>query len=135
MRSRDRILVAYAALVIAVVRVALLILPFATVRHLAVSVPGPSHADRRAIVRVPRAVRTAARRLPGARCLAQALAAQILLRRAGVQAEVRVGLARGRDGRVEGHAWVEHGGRVLIGGRDTDRFTLVAALAEERGAP
>lgn len=56
-------------------------------------------------------------------CLPQALALWILLRRHGHAGQLRVGVAReGADG-FEAHAWVEHGGQVLIGGEESpDRY-------------
>jgi hypothetical protein len=45
-------------------------------------------------------------------CLPRALTLQWLLKRHGVEAELRVGL-RNRAGRLESHAWVESGGLQL----------------------
>ena len=45
-------------------------------------------------------------------CLEQALVLCWLLRRRGIEAEMRMG-ARKDDGRFEAHAWVEFGGTVL----------------------
>ena len=71
------------------------------------------------------AVRVAARRVPKASCLTQAVALESLLADAGMRAEVRIGVARGADGSFEAHAWVEHDGRVLIGGvPDMERFSV-----------
>jgi hypothetical protein len=60
-----------------------------------------------------RLVRAAARRLAGAdSCLPEALVLWALLRRHGIDADLRLGV-RKRDGRLEAHAWVERGGRAL----------------------
>lgn len=58
-----------------------------------------------------------AARLTAATCLVQALAADVMLRRRGVESEVRFGIRSGRHGTVpiEGHAWVEWEGRVAVG--------------------
>ena len=72
------------------------------------------------------AVRATARRVPKASCLTQAVALESLLADAGVHAEVRIGVARRADGSFEAHAWVEHGGRILIGGvPGMERFAVM----------
>jgi hypothetical protein len=77
------------------------------------------------------AVRTAARRVPFASCLTQALALDALLTEVDLEASVVIGVARRPDGSFEAHAWVEHEGRVLIGGvPDLERFSVLP-----RGAP
>jgi hypothetical protein len=83
--------------------------------------------------RVAWAVNVASRSVPrGVTCLTRGLAAQGLLRRAGVPARLCIGVARGRQGRLEGHAWVESDGRIVIGGAERDRYTLVAVLDGQR---
>jgi hypothetical protein len=66
--------------------------------------------------RVRWAVARAARPVPGATCLTQALAAQVLLARAGHASSLRMG-ARRRNGVLEAHAWLEDGERVVYGAR------------------
>lgn len=63
------------------------------------------------------AVRQAARAVPFAHCLTQALATQYLLARQGDMAVIRVGMMAD-DGALDAHAWVVHDGHVLIGGND-----------------
>ena len=80
------------------------------------------------------AVRAAARRVPHASCLTQALALDALLARAGHRGEVRLGVARRSDGSFEAHAWVEYEGRILIGGLpDLDRFAVLPSGAAPWG--
>jgi hypothetical protein len=71
---------------------------------------------------------SAARFVPGATCLPQALAAEAILRRQGHPADLRLGVKRGDDG-VEAHAWVESYGRVIVGEGDgaLDRFEPLEA--------
>jgi hypothetical protein len=68
-------------------------------------------ADERALVSgVVTAVRRAERYGPVAgTCLSRSLALRYLLARAGVATDLRFGGHR-RDGRFEGHAWLEHDG-------------------------
>jgi hypothetical protein len=70
-------------------------------------------------------VETTARLIPGATCLTQALAAEVLLRRAGEDPGIRFGVAVG-EGDFEAHAWLELHGRILVGERGVERFTPLA---------
>jgi hypothetical protein len=65
------------------------------------------------------AVSAVARRVPGARCLAWALALRGLLRQAGVAAELQIGVAVGSHaGALKAHAWLVCDGRTLSWGDD-----------------
>jgi len=90
------------------------------------------------------AVTRAARFVPGASCLTQALSLQVLLARRGLHSRLCIGVRKGAASAFEAHAWVERGGRVLIGGEDTarsqssgrDKWTPLTAwdLCAEAGA-
>ena len=59
-------------------------------------------------------------------CLTRSLALQALLRRQGIEADLRIGVRR-EDGLLHAHAWVEHAG-VPVGEReDVDRTFLPLA--------
>jgi hypothetical protein len=94
-----------------------------------------SAADRRpgteTVRLLARSVERAARVLPGSTCLAQSLTARWLIHRAGGTAELRFGVAAGRD-RPRAHAWLEADGEVLL---DTDRGRGYAPLARSQRAP
>jgi len=60
------------------------------------------------------AVRSAARLVPGASCLTQALAARVLLEQGGHSSRLHIGVSR-EHGDFEAHAWVEHDGSIIIG--------------------
>lgn len=66
--------------------------------------------------RILMAVEVVSRHLLGEKpCLTQALVAQCLLRRTGYETTLRIGVSK--DERVfRAHAWLEQGGRVVIGG-------------------
>ncbi|MEE8469670.1 MAG: lasso peptide biosynthesis B2 protein, partial [Planctomycetota bacterium] len=55
--------------------------------------------------RVRWAVNAASRLLPGTRCLAQALAGQVLLARRGVPTSLRIGVERSSEA-MSAHAWL-----------------------------
>jgi hypothetical protein len=78
------------------------------------------------------AVTVAARRVPAATCLTQALAGMLLLARHGHAAELRVGVARGDDGALRAHAWVDSGGRTILGGAESSDFTPFPPVALPR---
>jgi len=65
---------------------------------------------------VAQAIERARKGVPGVyKCLPQAYAGYLLLRRYGYDSSIQVGVSRDAKGAVEAHAWVELDGRVLIG--------------------
>ena len=115
------------------VRIGLWILPFQRLRTLIeveVALRGPSGCDEAGVQKITVAVTRMSRYVPAATCLAQAMVAQRLLHEAGQPAELRIGVARSQTGKFEAHAWVEAGGRVVIGASHTDltRFTVLRAV-------
>ena len=131
--ARERSLVRTAAALLCLARAAIWILPFRYVK---------SGADRLSRARRARgefseidvgwAIRVAGRSVPGARCLAQALAAQVLLSWLGYANRLHIGVAL--EGQFEAHAWVECNGMVVVGGaEEVTRYTpiLVANTPQE----
>ncbi len=116
-RGERRLLLQVFMLVIGM-RLGLDWLPFRHVRALVTFAGRPSRppGSGPSIERVAAAVTIVSRYVPRATCLTQALAAELLLRRAGYPVYLRLGAARGPDERFEAHAWVECDGRVVIGG-------------------
>lgn len=125
--AEQRLLIT-AALLLAAMRLALWVLPFATLRRMVARLARtPSRARRGAPhspERVGWAVQTAGRSMPACgNCLAQALTAHVLLRRLGYENRLRLGVARGAASPLEAHAWVESGGAVLVGAGAVARYT------------
>jgi hypothetical protein len=115
----DRLLLAEAAFVVPIVRIALTILPFRFV-HRGVAAATrflrrPASAASRKQERITWAVVVVAARVPGASCLTQALAATLLLVRHGHEATLRVGVAKNDDGTLRAHAWLESDGQAILG--------------------
>lgn len=101
------------------VRLSLWLLPFATTRRLvawASQRRAASQSRCQAPERLVWAVQVAARYVPGASCLTQAMAAQILLTRNGHPADLRYGVANDAQEGFSAHAWVESNGVTVIGG-------------------
>src|SRR6266699_5072493 len=91
----------------------------------------PTNAND-AVRRVPWAVTTAGRHVPGGRhCLAKALVAKSLLDAEGVPVRLHVGVRRERNGALRGHAWLDSDdGLVMDAGEDPDSFFPLSALEE-----
>lgn len=123
--AADRRVLLRAASWLVLTRVALWTRPFARVQELVDTWSTRSRDAALAPARAAWAVQTAARIIPGATCLTQALAAEIMLRRAGERPVLRFGVARGRttDDDFEAHAWLELRGRVLVGDHELDRYS------------
>lgn len=74
------------------------------------------------------AVEVVSRRVPGATCLARALAARVLLALSGYPSRLRIGVARDERKHFHAHAWVECEGRVVIGDVGLDSYTILPDL-------
>jgi hypothetical protein len=122
-----------AALMLGATRVGLWLLPFDNLRSLLFRLiempfrsPDAEHSSRETIVW---AVETAGRYMPPARtCLTQALTAQVLLVRRGYPALLHIGTVRQDGEGLLAHAWVESGGKVVIGGNELERYTPLVVL-------
>lgn len=119
---------------VAAVRLGLWVLPFRTVLRMVEALrrkglsrtDSPSHSS---VGEVIWAVKAASRWVPEATCLTQALTAHCLLGRFGHPAKLEIGVARGKEGALEAHAWVEVGGETLIGSLpDLSRFSKFPPL-------
>ena len=128
---RERLLLARTTLLVVAVRVALSTLPLAFVcrsfRRRRTSSPELAAFPVR---RLAWAIGVAARRIPYATCLTQALALQCLLARAGRESCVHIGVAKKAAGGLDFHAWVECGGEVLIGDNgELQRYAPILLLS------
>ncbi len=124
----DRALLLRAGLLLGLVRLGLWLLPFQTLRRwLSKSTPvaaGVSAEGQSAARRVTWAVTLASRYIPRCNCLPQALVTQALLNRGGYQNKLHIGVARGENGQLQAHAWVECYGQIVIGDSgDLPRYT------------
>ena len=128
----DRRLLASTALLLGTIRLGLWLLPFRTLRRIVAKlaqVPTGSHcSNQSSIDRLVWGVTVASQYVPKATCLTQALAAQVLLGRHGHRTQLRVGVARGEEGQLQGHAWLESQGKVIVGGEELSRYTLVPGV-------
>lgn len=131
--AAERRLLIKAALLLAVIRLGVRLLPFRILRRLLTRVAntplGPRQADHHSAERIAWAVEAASRHTPGVEsCLVQALTAQVLLNRRGYPAPLHIGVTRGEQGQFQAHAWVESGGKVVIGRTELEYFTRLAVF-------
>ena len=61
-----------------------------------------------------------------------ALDTQVLLSRRGHPTLHHIGVAKGEEGCLEAHAWLESRGKVVIGGSELERYTPLLALEGEK---
>ena len=134
----ERRLLVRATILTALVQLALGRVPFSTLRRLVTRGRhhdnGSREDDRGLADQVVWAVTAASRRVPGqATCLSRALTVHALLHRRGCPSRLHIGVVRSQ-GTLAAHAWVESGGRILIGGTESEigRFTPLAAFDAER---
>lgn len=119
----ERRLLIWSFLLLLAIAVGLRLVPLVSLRRVVrrAARRGRAHfADRPSPDTVVWAVTVMSRYAPGSTCLVRALALQALLEVYGWPSRLRVGLGRGADGALVGHAWVEGPDRRLIG--DDTRF-------------
>jgi hypothetical protein len=74
--------------------------------------------------RIAWAIARVAPAVPGAACLAQAIAAHDWLTRRGVPTAVRLGVRRSAANTISAHAWLAHEDEVVLGEPDAPYVTL-----------
>ena len=125
---RDKLLLGEALLVIVSVRLGLWVLRYGRMRRIVESrKPGPSRDLVASLRRVCWAIKYASSVVPGASCLTQALAALAMMRRRGIEGDLRFGVRQKAGAkRLDAHAWVEIDGVVVVGGTaDLGEFTVL----------
>jgi hypothetical protein len=137
MSSSERRLLFVGGVVVACVRILLWILPFKRVVWLVeqTALQSARAAPVRLLegtnVHIAWGVTTAARYVPRATCLTQALAAQWLFAWFGHPTLLRIGVAKGSGKPLRAHAWLESEGRVVVGGEslEQDEYAVLSPPA------
>jgi hypothetical protein len=132
----ERRLLIQAALLLGGIRVGLRLLPYRVLRNVVAQLPRAPISIRRgggfSVDQITWAVTKISRYVPKSTCLAQALAAQVLLTRHDHPAHLHVGITRGEDGGLRGHAWLESRGSTVVGGgEELSRYTRVPGMEIE----
>ncbi len=132
----ERRLLVKAALLLVAIRLGLWLLPFRTLRRLLARATETSvKADkvRPSTDSIIWTVGVASQYMHGfGTCLTQALAAQVLLARRSIPSLLHIGVLRDERGRLQAHAWLESGGKVVIGEHEIERYTPLVALDKEK---
>jgi hypothetical protein len=131
----ERLLLMRAVLLLWGTRIGLSLLPLRRLERLLIRIgrapDGRCGPEQMAPGRIAWLVGVAGRFLPGPRCLAEALVTQLLLARRGYPSRVLIGVAKDVENGFEAHAWVEHRGEIIIGGRALERYTPLLTMTSE----
>jgi hypothetical protein len=129
LRLPEKLLLLKCLVVVAGVRVALFVAPYRLVARLIPDRPlktaRPDHLRR-----IPWGVHVAAKLVPHATCLTQALAAQFLLACVGHVSTIRIGVTAEDGGRLAAHAWLINNDKILLGdNQELDRYAPLVDLS------
>jgi len=103
-------------LVVTAVRLGLTLLSYNRVRNLVTRLDARQCASTGELRRVAWGVAAAARFVPYATCLTQALSGQYLLARQGNASTIRIGIERGTGEQLKAHAWLVSDDHIVLGG-------------------
>lgn len=110
------------------IRIALRWLPFSRFRSLLARL-SPRPGLRPPPLPFCWAIEVLSRRLPWSSCLVQAAAAHLLLTLSGTPSRLVIGVGRqGEEFRA--HAWLESGGRIVLGLRPEERFARIDSIGQ-----
>jgi transglutaminase superfamily protein len=127
--TTEQFLLLRTVILVAAIRVGLWLLPFRVVQRFTFKAWEKKQTPY-SVEQFIWAVRATSRCVPRATCLTQAIAAQILLSRAGYNPKVKIGVAKNDKKLFEAHAWLTLGDQVLIGGTEVERYTALTVLEE-----
>ena len=136
--SSDRHLLVKTAVLLTGIRLGLRFLSFPTLRRILDKISktsaNPAQSYQSTLNQVVWAVNVVSKYMPGGvKCLARALATQVLLAQRGYLVQLQIGVAKDEAGQLEAHAWIESQDRVVIGDlKDLGRFTRLATLEGQR---
>ncbi|RTM02119.1 MAG: lasso peptide biosynthesis B2 protein [Hyphomicrobiales bacterium] len=102
--------------VVGVVRLALTLSSYNRVRGMVTRLDARRDASIADLRLVAWGVAAAARLVPGATCLTQALAGQYLLARQGNGSKISIGIEKGTGSELKAHAWLMSGSHIVLGG-------------------
>jgi hypothetical protein len=128
----ERRLLAEAALLLAAARLSVLVLPFRWISALLGGAREETALETpvAAAAAVGRAVQRVSRFTPWrSNCLAQALAAHVMLRRRKIPTTLYLGVAKDADVRIHAHAWLRSGTLIVTGDHGHERFAAVMSYA------
>jgi len=107
---------AHCLLVVVTVRLGLTLFSYNRVRSLVTRLDAREAASVADLRRIAWGVAAAARLVPRASCLTQALSGQYLLARQGNASRIRIGIERHTGTELKAHAWLMSGNHIVLGG-------------------
>ncbi|MHC5674162.1 lasso peptide biosynthesis B2 protein [Nostoc sp.] len=119
-------------LLLILVRLGLWLLSFKTLQQLLSSISNAKPKYQVSIDKIIWAVEVSSHYMPGVKCLARALTCQLFISRHGYTSNLCIGVAKGQEGELKAHAWLENQGQVVIGDvADLSNFSQLASFAKE----
>jgi transglutaminase superfamily protein len=112
----EMLFLARCLLVVATVRLGLTLFSYNHVRRLVTRLDAREAAGIADLRRVAWGVAAAARLVPCASCLTQALSGQYILARQGNASKIRIGIERDTGAELKAHAWLMSGNHIVLGG-------------------
>lgn len=115
----------------------LLLVPFRWIafrlgKQMAESPSAINEAERQVALRVSWAVQSVAFNLPiGFVCLPQAIAAKWMLRRRGLSSTLYLGLRKGEGLKLNAHAWLRVGDKILTGRAESFNHQVITTFADK----
>jgi hypothetical protein len=133
-RPRTCGILCVALLVVTIVRLALWFLPSRMVLRLVTRLSGldpfVETSSSTFASEVIWAVEAVSRRIPRASCLTQAISAKLMLHWFGQNARLCLGVAYTAGGALRAHAWLERGGRPVLGGSGVQSLVRLPDLPD-----
>ena len=118
----EMLFLAHCLLVVAAIRLGLTLFSYNHVRRIVTRLDASRPASIGELRRVAWGIAAAARLVPHASCLTQALSGQYILARQGNASKIRIGIERDTGTQLKAHAWLMSGNHIVLGG-SMDRFT------------
>ncbi len=131
----QRFLLVEAAMLTGLARLSVLTLPFRWIarvfgRQAELAGQEVAAANQELLKSVRWAFSATSSRVPwNANCLAQAIAATIMLRRRGHEGTVYFGVLKNEAGRCEAQAWLRSGGVIITGAGGLNKFSVVSTFS------
>ncbi|AFZ26451.1 hypothetical protein Cylst_4359 [Cylindrospermum stagnale PCC 7417] len=134
--SQKRQLLISTFVLLLLVRLGLFLLSFKTLQKLLSSIsnakPKCQEKHHISIDKIIWAVEVSSHYMPGVKCLARALTCQFFMSRHGYTSNLCIGVAKGEQGELKAHAWLENQGQVVIGNvTNLSNFSQLASFAKE----
>lgn len=112
----EMLFLAHCLLVVAAVRLGLTLFSYNRLRRMVTQLDAPHEAGIGDLRRVAWGVAAAARLVPYASCLTQAISGQYILARQGNGSKIRIGIERDTGTQLKAHAWLISGNHIVLGG-------------------